>query len=356
VNAKPPGWDRAAADSDDDSVAEYDTPAPLSALLAELIPKLELLGPLDDDLTARLYDYRLSRPATKAGRLQRALLIRLRVHEREDGGLPTNNRFLFYELEQVGIVSKVKTGKREPHQDTADASAHLRRVGLVPWWWIEDESRQLTAWRTAPSVAEFVAESVNRARIDPWGGQAAPLTICESRSLAGTLRSVAARYCAAITSTNGQSLGHVVSQIAPLLADADRHVLYLGDYDLSGDQIEAHTRRTLTEHGAGWLDWQRIALRADQVAELDAERRARGVTGDLVIRKLDKRYKPAREFDAVECETVGQGPLRRLLTAALDGLLASANAETIDAVLEREDEQRRDVARRLRRMRPRREW
>jgi hypothetical protein len=47
----------------------------------------------------------LSSPESKAGRLQRACLDLLRQHERE-GTIPTNGRFLFYELEQQGVVPK----------------------------------------------------------------------------------------------------------------------------------------------------------------------------------------------------------------------------------------------------------
>jgi hypothetical protein len=47
----------------------------------------------------------LSAPESKAGRLQGACLQLLRQHERE-GTIPTNGRFLFYELEQQGVVPK----------------------------------------------------------------------------------------------------------------------------------------------------------------------------------------------------------------------------------------------------------
>lgn len=47
----------------------------------------------------------LSAADTAKGRLQRALLERIDVHERE-GTLPTSGRFLFYELVQAGVVSK----------------------------------------------------------------------------------------------------------------------------------------------------------------------------------------------------------------------------------------------------------
>jgi hypothetical protein len=47
----------------------------------------------------------LSAPESKAGKLQRACLALLQEHERA-GTIPTNGRFLFYELEQQGVVPK----------------------------------------------------------------------------------------------------------------------------------------------------------------------------------------------------------------------------------------------------------
>ena len=79
-------------------------------------------------------DSTLSAPDTKAGRLQRACLDLLREHER-NGDIPTNGHFLFYELEQRGVIPKnydginPATGKkwaRTPLQDVSVATMHLR--------------------------------------------------------------------------------------------------------------------------------------------------------------------------------------------------------------------------------------
>ena len=96
--------------------------------------------------------------------MQRALLKQLRVHER-DATLPTSARFLFYELVQLGVISKHATGARRADQNIIDALTHLRETGLVDWDAIIDETRALTSFRTAPSVAEYVtAES----SAHPW--------------------------------------------------------------------------------------------------------------------------------------------------------------------------------------------
>lgn len=71
----------------------------------------------------------LSSPASKAGRIQRALLTQLTVHE-QDGQLPTSGRFLFYELVTLGVVAKASAGARRADQDTIDA---LTFPGTVAW-------------------------------------------------------------------------------------------------------------------------------------------------------------------------------------------------------------------------------
>ena len=59
----------------------------------------------------------------------------------------------------------------------------------------------------------------------------------------------------------------------------------------------------------------------------------------LAISKLDNRYKPARRYEAIECEALGQGVLVRLIRRHLDRLLP----EPIEAVREREERQRVQV-------------
>ncbi len=285
----------------------------------------------------------LSSPTSKAGRLQRALLERLQAHE-ADGMLPTSGRFLYYELIADGIVSKVRTGARRTDQDPGDALTHLRQIGLVPWAWIVDETRELTEWTSAPTVADYVRDQVQYARLDPWGGEPAPLILCESRSLAGVLERIAARYCCPIASTNGQARGFLITEIAPRLVPGQR-VLYVGDLDHCGGQIETATRNTLIDHSVRWGRWlgrgnmemwERIALTQAQVDEFDLP----------VISKPDRRYRPLRYFDAVETEALGQGRIVNLLTARLDELMP----EPIEDVLEREAEERRSLAEKLRRL------
>jgi hypothetical protein len=301
-------------------------------------------------------DARLSAPDTKHGRLQRACLELLREHHRK-GDIPTNGRFLFYELEQRGVVPKKydginpSTGKkwaRTPLQDVSVATMRLRESGLVPWGWIEDESRQLHEWRCAFTVIGYLIEAIPRARIHLWADELPPLIICDSRATMGVLRNLAYEYLTPITSTGGQCGGFIVTDIAPLLASNNRRVLYVGDHELRGpaDQIEQNTKRYIEEHTGRTFElgeWTKIALIEQQVKGSSRLRR-------LAIPKLDKRCKPPREYEAIECEALGQGTLVRLIRKHLDNLLP----EPLDVVRERERLERELAREALSRIRRRR--
>lgn len=189
---------------------------------------------------------------SEIGRLRTELRELLGEHQR-DGELPTSARFLFYELVQGGVLSKErKTQGRRPDQNMSDALTDLRENGDVPWEWIVDETRSLDDYRGASTIRQWMLEVLPQARLDPWAGDE-PLILTESRSLAGVLRRLASEYAVPIGATNGQCGGFLHTDILPVVRPCQR-ILYLGDLDLSGGQIEQNTRRVL-EREAGELAW-----------------------------------------------------------------------------------------------------
>jgi hypothetical protein len=250
--------------------------------------------------------------------------------------IPTNGRFVFYELEGRGLVRKSNRGEsrrgntNDPReQEVNEALLELRVRGVVPWEWIVDETRQLHEWEYAATVSDYVLDSVVWARINPWPGEP-PLLLVESRSLGGVLRRLAGQYLVPIAATNGQARGFLHTEIAPILRDNDREVLYLGDFDQQGHQIEANTRRILEREAGRSIAWRRIAITEQQIAERDL----------TPIWKKDHRYKPAQVFEAWECEALGQGTIESLVRDELEMLLPFPLTD----VLEREVAQRQRIA------------
>jgi hypothetical protein len=269
-------------------------------------------------------------PSSKIGALRDLLLNLLQEHER-DGTIPTNARFLYYDLVQRGQLSKERTGARRSDQNLHDALIDIREDGRVPWDWIIDETRSLEDYTGYPTILEGVLANVSRITLDPWRRRA-PLILCESRSLGGVVRSTVYELRARIAATNGQCGGFLRTDVAPMLKPGD-DVGYLGDLDLSGGHIEENTRRVLREIG-GALTWERIALTKRQVAAYSLP----------VIIKHDRRYKDGHPHEAVETEAISQRVLIDILRAYLTNLLP----ELLERVQEREARQRRRLKKLLR--------
>lgn len=282
---------------------------------------------------------KLSKPTSKKGTLQRQALALL-LDWQAAGELPASIRFAFYELEQRGVVSKdvlerpVGVKGRRPDQDLQEAFTHLRDSGVVPWTWIRDDRRSLAVWSYAPTVADYLAQRVDAFRIDLWDAQPAPIILCESAAVAGVLSDLAGRYLCPISGLSGMTNGFLRTVVAPHIErgapDVLTRIVYIGDHDFSGGHIEASTRNILADALAGpALDWERLALTDAQLDEHDLRR--------LTIQKHDGRTK--KVHPAVETEALGQTLIREIVRDRLDALLP----EPLDDVLEREEDQRREM-------------
>ena len=99
------------------------------------------------------------------------------------------------------------------------------------------------------------------------------------------------------------------TDIAPILRPSHR-VLYLGDYDLSGNSIEQNARRVLVRL-AGELQWKRLALTQAQVEEYSLP----------TLVKHDRRFKDGGTHEAVETDALSQAIIVDILRTRLDELL-----------------------------------
>ncbi len=130
-----------------------------------------------------------------------------------------------------------------------------------------------------------------------------------------------------IAGTAGQVGGFLHTEVVPLLKRRESGVLYLGDLDKAGADIEANTRRVLERALVDVLDWRRIALTEEQVKGLQIE----------PIWKVDGRDRQGRY--AYEAEALGQAGLIKLVRATLDSLLP----QPLQRVQERETAQREQL-------------
>jgi hypothetical protein len=108
------------------------------------------------------------------------------------------------------------------------------------------------------------------------------------------MRPIARDYRCRIASTNGRCGGFLRADVAPYLHLRD-DVLYFGELDLSGGQIEDNTRRVLEQIIGGLLNWERLALTEQQADAYNLPR----------ITKVDRRFKNGGGVhEAIETEAL----------------------------------------------------
>jgi hypothetical protein len=156
--------------------------------------------------------------------------------------------------------------------------------------------------------------------------------IVESESLAGLCEDLAYEYRIILVPVRGQSSASLlVNDVTPYVARGSRQVLYIGDHDRSGYDIEASAQARLEGFAGQTLTWMRVALTADQVAEHDL----------TLVEHVDRRDHQTRLV--AECEAMPQATLVGLVRHAVGDLLPVS----LDRVRVQERRERQVVLRRL---------
>jgi hypothetical protein len=279
----------------------------------------------------------LSPPNTKIGMLQRLAWDHLKNKDSNDE-IPTSIRFVFYELEQASHLSKRtirldgRPGKRKPADDLTEAITNLRNLDLVPWESLVDESRHVHRNPCWDTVADCMASMVDVATLDRFPGVPRPVILCESRGIGGILaRGVADEYCVNVVPCGGQTNGFLRTKAAPYL-QGDVVPLYVGDFDLAGGDIEDNAKSVLEQALGHKLEsWERLMLTGKQCKKLQRD-------GVEPVEKTDNRFKPARKYLAYEAEALGQNVVMDIIRKRLEAMAP----EPLEAVLEREEEERQE--------------
>jgi hypothetical protein len=147
-------------------------------------------------------------------------------------------------------------------------------------------------------------------------------------------RSAARDYRVTVAPTGGHCHGFLRTKVAPYLRK-DQRVLYIGDHDLAGNDIEDNTRRVL-EHETGRTftkdSWERLMITDTQCRRLQRK-------GVEPIHKRDNRFADGRPHEAFEVEALGQSFVVQIVHKRLEQLAPAPLAD----VQERESKQREEI-------------
>lgn len=177
---------------------------------------------------------------------------------------PLTLRQVFYRL----VAAQAVTNIEREYKRLSNVLTKARRAGLVDDTRIVDRMRQthrLPCWADVPEFLRAVRRSYRR---EKWAGQPCYLEVwCEKDAVAGVLQPVTDDHEVTLYPCRGYNSYSALREAADRFAASGKPnlILYLGDFDPSGQDMPRDVRARLgTDFGVS-VDLQLLALTAAQV-------------------------------------------------------------------------------------------
>ena len=248
---------------------------------------------------------------------------------------PQSVRHVFYRLTDPRLpepVDKTEAGYRQVQQRLAV----MRRAGRIPYGWITDATRAGYHVSTFNNPGQFLQSVAALYRGNLWASSDHYCEVwTESRSLAGVVQGLCNELAVSLYPAGGfASLTLTYNAAQYIESEASEKdsavVFYIGDFDPAGVLIDRSIESELRKHlPDGFpLEFHRIAVNADQVAEYDLPTKPRKA-GE--VRRQDIT-------ETVEAEAMPAATLRALLRSSVEGLLPERALEVTKVAEQHERE------------------
>lgn len=224
-------------------------------------------GPGGSAMTAAYGARRTNRTrATKAEMVERAAMLTDLAAQHG----PCSVRHLFYASVVAGVpgITKDQSGYSKVQRQVLE----LRRSGDIAYRLVVDSTRWMRKPRSFDSMQDALEATARLYRRNLWNTSPWRVEVwCESDSIAGTIYEATARWDVPLMVCRG----YASESFAFTAAEAWRGdqsqpaVLYVGDHDPAGLEIEHDLKSKLTQFADREVEWSRVGVRWDQVEALD---------------------------------------------------------------------------------------
>lgn len=179
-------------------------------------------------------------------------------------GLRLTLRQLYYQL----VTQNTIKNEERAYKALSGLVSDGRLAGLIDWDAIEDRIRIPSIPAEWNDLADLVDSALDSYRLPRWEGQDNYIELwVEKDALAGVLRPLARRYHVTMMVNRGYSSQSAMYEASKRLIEQDgkeRYILYLGDFDPSGEDMVRDIRDRLDLFGAE-TTVEKIALTLAQV-------------------------------------------------------------------------------------------
>jgi hypothetical protein len=245
-------------------------------------------------------------------------------------------RQYYYRLKALGVIKllDVPNSSDNAYKFTSRLLTEARRIGPaaggLPWSAVIDQERAgVGYWYADQSLASSITMEGSSFRVDYWRGQSRRLAIwTEHKGLAESLASVAGKYHIRVNVTKGYASQSVIYQEARTYGNGTGWtLLYVGDFDPSGLDIQRAFEETLAEHGC-FPEIVRVAITEDQIAELDATAAEPVKGGDSRAEGFVARYGPV----GYQAEAMRTSALHKLLRDIIESYVDASKMVAAQAI------------------------
>jgi len=263
---------------------------------------------------------------------------------------PQAVRHIFYRMTDPRLPEPVEKSEERGYRQVQDRCIKQRRSGRIPYGWITDASRRGYFTVTYDDATDFLRRTNSLYRANLWANADYYCEVwTESRSIAGVVQDDCEELAVSLYPAGGFTSISLAYEAAEFINDDANGrkvvILYIGDYDPAGVLIDVALERELREHLDPdiELDFRRIGITAEQVAEYDLPTKPR--------KKSDRRALHIKE--TVEAEAMPARIMRELLRYEIEALLPPDALEVAKAYEQSEREQLERAAKYLGKMKRR---
>jgi hypothetical protein len=240
-------------------------------------------------------------------------------------------RQLYYQLVTRNIIPNAERS----YQNLSRVVTRARMAGLIDWDAIEDRARLPRAASEWNNLAELVDGALYSYRLPRWSTQN---TYCElwveKDALASVLWPIAYRHHVTLMVNRGYSSASAMygaAQRFKYRGDGWKHlvILYLGDFDPSGEDMVRDVRERLEEFGVD-VEVQKVALNWDQIQQYNPPPNPAKLTDPRAKEFVRKHGGSSWEVDALP-----PAVLTELINAAMDSVI---DYPTMQVIIDREEQ------------------
>lgn len=240
------------------------------------------------------------------------------IEEYSKDGITLTLRQLFYRL----VAAEVVLNTHREYKNLGELLSKARLAGLVDWEAIEDRARRAVEWQSFDNIQECASQAANGFTLERWKDQPTYVELwCEKDALSSVLRPICDELFATLMINRGYSSSSAMYEARQRIErkrdGRDVEIIYLGDFDPSGEDMVRDIRDRLDTFQVEDVNVTKLALNLDQVAKWKLPHNSAKMSDSRAGAFVAKHGKKSYEVDAIPPRDL-QKMVRRAIQQHMD--------------------------------------